>query len=276
VRNKLAERLPLDGQHFRLLVEGVSDYGIFMLDPEGIVVSWSPAAERIKGYSAEEIIGKHFSCFYPKEEMERGRPEKDLRAARRAGRFEADAIRVRKDGTEFWANVIITALRDDAGHLRGFAEVTRDITRRKRAEAAAEEERRRLETLVESSPVGIVVADTSGRLVLVNRETERITDSAYKQGDTLETLDQGAVRRRTDGTDYGPQGSRLGGPSIKASTSVRSRSGSTSRTAASSPPWWTRYRSEASGVRSWAPLWSSRTSARWRRWRGSATSSWAW
>ena len=205
VSNKLAERLPLDGQHFRLLVEGVSDYGIFMLDPEGIVVSWSPAAERIKGYSAEEIIGKHFSCFYPKEEMERGRPEKDLRAARRAGRFEADAIRVRKDGTEFWANVIITALRDDAGHLRGFAEVTRDITRRTRAEAAAEQERRRLETLVESSPVGIVVADTSGRLVLVNRETERITDSAYKQGDTLETLDQGAVRRRTDGSDYAPQ-----------------------------------------------------------------------
>lgn len=205
VRNKLAERLPLDGQHFRLLVEGVSDYGIFMLDPEGIVISWSPAAERIKGYSAEEIIGKHFSCFYPKEGIERGRPEKDLRAALRAGRFEADALRVRKDGTEFWANVIITALRDDAGHLRGFAEVTRDITRRKRAEAAAEQERLRLETLVESSPVGIVVADISGRLVLVNRETERITDSAYKQGDTLETLDQGAVRRRTDGTDYAPQ-----------------------------------------------------------------------
>lgn len=204
-RDKLTERLPLDGQHFRLLVEGVSDYGIFMLDPEGIVISWSPAAERIKGYSAEEIIGKHFSCFYPKEDIERGKPEKDLRAARRAGRFEADAIRVRKDGTEFWANVIVTALRDDAGHLQGFAEVTRDITRRKRAEAAAEQERRRLETLVESSPVGIVVADTSGRLLLVNREAERITGSAYKQGDTLEALDRGAIRRRLDGAEYAPE-----------------------------------------------------------------------
>jgi PAS domain S-box-containing protein len=126
--------------HFRLLVESVKDYAIFMLDPHGYVASWNPGAEHLKGYRAEEIIGKHFSVFYPAEDVERRKPPLELEAAIADGRIEDEGWRVRKDGTLFWANVVITAVYDRAGVLRGFAKVTRDLTERRRAE----EERIRL------------------------------------------------------------------------------------------------------------------------------------
>jgi len=119
---------------FRLLVEQVRDYAILMLDPEGRVASWNAGAERFKGYRAEEIIGKHFSVFYPKEAIDEGWPEHELEVARTEGRFEDEGWRVRQDGSRFWANVVITALRDQAGNLKGFAKVTRDLTERKQAE----------------------------------------------------------------------------------------------------------------------------------------------
>ncbi|MDH3673121.1 MAG: PAS domain S-box protein, partial [Gammaproteobacteria bacterium] len=119
---------------FRLLVDGVQDYAIFMLDQEGRIVSWNAGAQRIKGYQAEEAIGQHFSCFYPAEYMERGKPARDLEIAARCGRQEAEGWRIRKDGSRFWANVVISAVRDERGHLRGFAKVTRDITARRQAE----------------------------------------------------------------------------------------------------------------------------------------------
>src|SRR5207244_5045706 len=110
---------------FRLLVERVTDYAIFMLDPDGRIVSWNPGAERIKGWTEAEILGKHFSVFYPVEEVERGKPVDELAVAKVDGRFEEEGWRIRKDGTRFWANVVITALRDATGRLVGFGKVTR-------------------------------------------------------------------------------------------------------------------------------------------------------
>ncbi|HEY4062958.1 MAG TPA: PAS domain S-box protein [Puia sp.] len=120
-------------QRFALLVGGVKDYAIFMLDPEGFVISWNEGAERIKGYSKEEIIGKHMSVFYTEEEIEQGEPAYNLSRARELGRYEKEGWRVRKDDTLFWANVIFTTIRNPDGEVLGFAKVTRDITERKEA-----------------------------------------------------------------------------------------------------------------------------------------------
>ncbi len=140
-RKQAEEKLRLSEERFRLMVEGVKDYAIFMLDPEGRVATWNAGAERIKGYSAEEIIGRHFSAFYPEEAVARGWPDHELRRASAEGRFEDEGWRLRKDGSKFWANVVITALRDEHGVLRGYSKVTRDLTERKEAEEKA----RRLE-----------------------------------------------------------------------------------------------------------------------------------
>ena len=126
-------------ERFRLMVQGVRDYAIFMLDPEGRISTWNQGAKRNKGYEAEEIIGKHFSTFYTQEDVERGYPEEVLRLAVQKGRFEDEGWRVRKDGSRFWASVVITAVRDEEGNLRGFSKVTRDITERKKAEEALQE-----------------------------------------------------------------------------------------------------------------------------------------
>jgi len=132
---KTAEgRLQESEMRFRLVIESVTDYAIIMLDPKGHIASWNAGAERIKGYRAEEIIGQHFSRFYPAEDLARGRPQHGLEIASAEGRFEDEGWRLRKDGARFWANVVITALRDDSGTLRGFGKVTRDLTERKRSE----------------------------------------------------------------------------------------------------------------------------------------------
>ena len=127
-----------------LLIESVRDYGIFVLDPEGIVASWNEGAQRIKGWTAEEIIGRHFSTFYPESDIVAEKPKRELEGATRDGRFEDEGWRVRKDGTQFWANVVITALRNDTGELVGFAKVTRDLTERRAAEDRAIEDARRV------------------------------------------------------------------------------------------------------------------------------------
>jgi PAS domain S-box-containing protein len=121
-------------ERFRLLVESVKDYAIFILDPDGRVSTWNPGAERIKGYTAAEIVGKHFSIFYPPEVVATGKCDGELEIAAHEGRFEEEGWRLRKDGTELWANVTITALRDSKGTLIGFAKVTQDLTTRKVAE----------------------------------------------------------------------------------------------------------------------------------------------
>jgi PAS domain S-box-containing protein len=133
-RKKAEEALRQSEERFRLLVSEVTDYAILMLDPEGVIASWNAGAERIKGYQSQDIVGQHFSRFYPTEDVERGKPDNELKVARERGRFEDEGWRVRKDGSRFWANVVITALRDGTGRLRGFAKVTRDITEHKRTQ----------------------------------------------------------------------------------------------------------------------------------------------
>jgi PAS domain S-box-containing protein len=152
---------------FRLFVDSVRDYAIVMLDPAGHVVSWNPGAERIKGWRAEEIVGKHFSCFYPPESIQRGLPEEELRVAAKEGRFEDEGWRLKKDGKRFWASVIITAMRDQDGTLRGFGKVTRDLTERKQTEERIQQQSREIMEL--STPVmqvwqGVVVAPLIGSL----------------------------------------------------------------------------------------------------------------
>src|SRR2546422_826156 len=138
LQSRVLERTRMLGEserRFRLMVESVIDYAIFMLDSDGRVASWNAGAQRILGYSADEIVGQSLSQFYSREELERGEPRVELEVAKAEGRFEQEGWRVRKDGSTFWANVVVTAVRDDTGKLLGFAEVTRDLTERNRVEA---------------------------------------------------------------------------------------------------------------------------------------------
>ena len=143
-RKAAEEELRRSEERFRLLVQGVKDYGIFMLDPGGTVAGWNEGAERIKGYRAHEIIGRHFSTFYPPEDLAWDKPGMELEVAARDGRFEDEGWRLKKDGSRFWANVVITALRNDAGELIGYAKVTRDLTDRRVAELQAIEDARKV------------------------------------------------------------------------------------------------------------------------------------
>jgi len=124
------------GDRYRLLIDAIADYAIYMIDREGFVVSWNPGAERIKGYAANEILGQHFSRFYTPEDQAADMPAKALRTAETEGRFEYEGWRVRRDGTRFWAHVIVDPIRDDSGSLIGFAKVTRDLTERREAAQA--------------------------------------------------------------------------------------------------------------------------------------------
>jgi PAS domain S-box-containing protein len=161
-------------------VEGVKDYAIFMLDTEGHITTWNPGAQRIKGYEAEEIIGEHFSIFYTDEDIERGHPDEELRIAAAQGSYEEEGIRVRKDGSTFWANVLITALRDESGNLRGFAKVTQDITARKEAEererllAQEEAARERATDILEGISDAFYAVDHEWRFTYVNSKAEEL------------------------------------------------------------------------------------------------------
>ncbi|MGB3877294.1 MAG: PAS domain S-box protein [Shinella zoogloeoides] len=137
-RRQAEEQLRKAEQQFRLLVQGVTDYAIYMMDAEGRVSSWNAGAERIKGYRPNEIIGQHFSRFFPEDDRNAGVPQQALEAARRDGRYESEGWRLRRDGTRFWANAIIDAIRDDRGQLIGFAKITRDITEKRDAQRALE------------------------------------------------------------------------------------------------------------------------------------------
>ena len=163
-------------QVFRLLVEGVTDYAIFMLDPDGRVASWNPGAERLKGYKRQEILGKHLSVFYPQEAVDRRWPHHELEVAAREGRFEDEGWRVRKDGSQFWANVVITALRDGSGLLQGFAKITRDLTERRAAEEKLRESEENFRLLLEGvEEYAIFLLDPEGRVTSWNAGAQRIT-----------------------------------------------------------------------------------------------------
>jgi PAS domain S-box-containing protein len=166
---------------FRLLVDSVKDYAIFLLDTNGNVSSWNQGAERIKGYHANEIIGQHFSRFYPQEAIESKWPDRELEIASKEGRYTDEGLRVRKDGSTFWAHVVITALRDSTGTLRGFSKVTRDLTERKDLEERTrhlnKELRTRITQLVESQRLvesrTLELQKLSGELMRVQDEERR-------------------------------------------------------------------------------------------------------
>jgi len=154
----------VDGR-FQLLVDAVVDYGIFMLDPQGHIISWNSGAEKLKGYRRDEILGKHFSIFYPPDLAAAGWPDEELRRAAQLGRFEDEGWRVRQDGSRFWANVIITALRDPSGGLTGFAKITRDLTERRRHEEELRESESRFRLLVDSvRDYAIFMLDVNGNV----------------------------------------------------------------------------------------------------------------
>ena len=164
---------PDDG--YWLLVRNVQDYGIFMLDPTGHIISWNAGAERIKGYREEDVIGQHFSIFYPAEDIAAGKPERELEEAIADGRMEDEGWRLRKDGTRFWANVVITTIFDDDGQLRGFGKVTRDITERRTTEIKLKESEERFRLVVQSvREYGIFMLDPTGHIISWNAGAERI------------------------------------------------------------------------------------------------------
>ena len=164
-----------DDSRYRLLIDAITDYAIYMLDPQGIVSSWNPGAQRFKGYKAAEIIGEHFSRFYTDEERAQGIPALALETAAREGRFEREGWRVRKDGTQFWAHVIIDAIRDPEGGLVGFAKITRDLTERRGAEDALRRSQEQFRLLVQGvTDYAIYMLDRSGRVSSWNAGAQRI------------------------------------------------------------------------------------------------------
>ena len=168
-----ASEFPTTASRFELLVESVTDYAIYMLDPEGTVTSWNAGARRFKGYEASEIIGQHFSRFYTPEERDEV-PKRALETAKREGRFEAEGWRVRKDGTRFWANVVIDPIHDPAGDLVGFAKVTRDLTERRAAEEELRKSEERFRLLVQSvTDYAIYMLDPNGMVSSWNAGAER-------------------------------------------------------------------------------------------------------
>jgi PAS domain S-box-containing protein len=192
-RRFAAQRLQLDAseRRYQSMIEGVRDYAIFMLTPDGHVASWNLGAERTKGYRTQEIVGRHFSCFYTEEDIRNGKPKHQLMTAIAEGRAEDEGWRVRKDGSRFWADVVMTALRDTDGRLQGFSKVTRDITERKRAEES--------------------VRELSGRLLQLQDEERRhfareLHDSA---GQMLAALSMNLAPLQTEASKISPDAANL-------------------------------------------------------------------
>ena len=188
------ERLQESEERFRLVIEDVRDYAIITLDENGYVAGWNVGAERVKGYCAGEILGQHFSCFYPPEAVQAGKPAKALEIAREQGRFEEEAWRIRKDGTLFWAHVSVTALRNKAGRLIGFSKVVRDESQQKQAEEAVRQSAELFHSAAEYFPGGFVIYDAQKRFQFVNRNTMEMLK-----------MERGQILGRTNEEVFGPE-----------------------------------------------------------------------
>jgi len=188
---KMLEELKKSEENFRLLVEGVKEYAILMLDPEGHIISWNSGVELMKGYKAEEIIGKHFSCFYTKEDIKAGKPEHELKNALKDGFFKGEGWRVRKDGSKFWANVIITAMRDRNGNLHGFSKITRDMTEQKQAWEKLRKSEANYRLLFDSSGTCNWVASSDGKILMINKNAASLVGGKPKdfKGKSVYDLD---------------------------------------------------------------------------------------
>jgi PAS domain S-box-containing protein len=163
---ELAEALRESEERYQMLLDGIQNYAIFMMDTQGRILSWNVGAERIKGYSSDQIIGHNFSCFFPPEDIKRGRPEEVLRITAACGRYEEQGMRMRKDGSRFLASVTFTALRDLAGNLRGFSEFSHDLSESKESGA-------KYRGLLEAAPDAMVVVNQAGEIVLLNVQAEK-------------------------------------------------------------------------------------------------------
>ncbi|MBZ9719643.1 PAS domain S-box protein [Mesorhizobium sp. AD1-1] len=190
-----------DEDRYRVLVEAVTDYAIYMLDRSGTVTSWNAGAERFKGYSASEIIGQHFSCFYTEEDRETGLPSRALETAVRKGKFESEGWRVRRDGTRFWAHVVIAPIRDPSGNLTGFAKVTRDLTERKKTEEELRQSQEQFQRLVQGvtdyaiytlDPEGVITSWNAGAERIKGYSAEEIIGRHFSQFYTLEDRERGS------------------------------------------------------------------------------------
>jgi PAS domain S-box-containing protein len=190
------KNLQIDKESYRVLVESVRDYAIFMIDVNGNIISWNKGAEQIKGYSAKEIIGKHISVFYTPDEIENNEPEMNLQRTKETGRFESEGWRVRKDGSVFWANVVFTVMKDEQGNLIGFAKVTRDMSKRKQAEEEIKHLNAELKSRLQSSESEVLdykhaldessivaITDQKGIIKYANANFSKI--SKYAQGELV-------------------------------------------------------------------------------------------
>jgi PAS domain S-box-containing protein len=194
-------------ERFQALVDGVVDYAIFMIDPAGIVKSWNLGAERIKGYRASDILGRHFSCFYPQDAIDRGKPKYHLEVAASTGRCEDEGYRVRKDGTTFWANVVLTALRDPQGNLTGFAKVTRDLTERRNAEQKLRDSDEQFRLLMDGivdygifmlNPIGVVTTWNAGAERLMGYKADEIIGQHFSRFFLSEDIKAGLPKNELD------------------------------------------------------------------------------
>ena len=180
----------IEEEMLRLFIQSVSDYAILMLDADGNVASWNVGAQRLKGYRADEIIGRHFSLFYTDEDLVAGKPARALKIAATDGRLADEGWRVRKDGSRFWANIVVTALWDTEGRLRGYGKVTRDLSDQRAAVEQLRVSADQFNSLLEAAPDGIVIVDGHGLIATVNPQLERMFDYACDEllGKAVEIL----------------------------------------------------------------------------------------
>ena len=193
---------------YRLLVESITDYAIYMLDSTGRVTSWNPGAQKFKGYTADEIIGQHFSRFYTEEDRAKAKPAEALRIAAEEGRFEREGWRVRKDGSRFWAHVVIDPIQTPSGELVGFAKITRDLTERRAADEALRQSEEQFRLLVQSvTDYAIYMLSPDGKVTSWNAGAQRIKGYLPDEiiGEYEQVTEAQAAKLYKDGTTISPE-----------------------------------------------------------------------